>query len=276
MDFKRIEWIFLIVFIGINIFLGIELWQTPTLLSAGSTPTQTDIKSETSADQITIPKVNDKQEDGYYLAAKTDNSWIKKATQQVKGQVENNSSENLISVHLDKPITLSKNKKEALRQVMRFKDDSQNVYQGKNYTYLSELSEGDDYIFNQKTKYGEFFAATARLHIIVKDNQIISYSQSYVDYLNPVRERQNTISSKAAVDSLYTYSELPNNSKVILLKQVYTKLLTVKGNTIYIPTWLAAIENNTSKTVTLKRVNAFTGTIIQNNVTTDDFKECKM
>ena len=132
---------------------------------------------------------------------------------------------------------------------------------------------GDDYIFNQKTKYGEFFAATARLHIIVKDNQIVSYSQSYVDDLNPVRERQNTISSKAAVDSLYTYSELPNNSKVILLKQVYTKLLTVKGNTIYIPTWLAAIENNTSKTVTLKRVNAFTGTIIQNNVTTDDFKE---
>lgn len=275
MDFKRIEWIFLIVFIGINIFLGIELWQTPTLLSAGSTPTQTqtDIKSETSADQITIPKVNDKQEDGYYLAAKTDNSWIKKATQQVKVQVENNSSENLIYVHLDKPITLSKNKKEALRQVMRFKDDSQNVYQGKNYAYLSELSEGDDYIFNQKTKYGEFFAATARLHIIVKDNQIVSYSQSYVDDLNPVRERQNTISSKAAVDSLYTYSELPNNSKVILLKQVYTKLLTVKGNTIYIPTWLAAIENNTSKTVTLKRVNAFTGTIIQNNVTTDDSKE---
>lgn len=275
MDFKRIEWIFLIVFIGINIFLGIELWQTPTLLSAGSTPTQTqtDIKSETSADQITIPKVNDKQEDGYYLAAKTDNSWIKKATQQVKGQVENNSSENLIYVHLDKPITLSKNKKEALRQVMRFKDDSQNVYQGKNYAYLSELSEMDDYIFNQKTKYGEFFAATARLHIIVKDNQIVSYSQSYVDDLNPVRERQNTISSKAAVDSLYTYSELPNNSKVIFLKQVYTKLLTVKGNTIYIPTWLAAIENNTSKTVTLKRVNAFTGTIIQNNVTTDDSKE---
>lgn len=275
MDFKRIEWIFLIVFIGINIFLGIELWQTPTLLSAGSTPTQTqtDIKSETSADQITIPKVNDKQEDGYYLAAKTDNSWIKKATQQVKGQVENNSSENLIYVHLDKPITLSKNKKEALRQVMRFKDDSQNVYQGKNYAYLSELSERDDYIFNQKTKYGEFFAATARLHIIVKDNQIVSYSQSYVDDLNPVRERQNTISSKAAVASLYTYSELPNNSKVILLKQVYTKLLTVKGNTIYIPTWLAAIENNTSKTVTLKRVNAFTGTIIQNNVTTDDSKE---
>ena len=275
MDFKRIEWIFLIVFIGINIFLGIELWQTPTLLSAGSTPTQTqtDIKSETSADQITIPKVNDKQEDGYYLAAKTDNSWIKKATQQVKVQVENNSSENLIYVHLDKPITLSKNKKEALRQVMRFKDDSQNVYQGKNYAYLSELSERDDYIFNQKTKYGEFFAATARLHIIVKDNQIVSYSQSYVDDLNPVRERQNTISSKAAVDSLYTYNELPNNSKVILLKQVYTKLLTVKGNTIYIPTWLAAIENNTSKTVTLKRVNAFTGTIIQNNVTTDDSKE---
>lgn len=78
MDFKRIEWIFLIVFIGINIFLGIELWQTPTLLSAGSAPTQTDIKSETSADQISIPKVSDHQEDGYYLATKVDNSWKKR------------------------------------------------------------------------------------------------------------------------------------------------------------------------------------------------------
>ena len=75
------------------------------------------------------------------------------------------------------------------------------MYEGKDYVYLSELSEGDDYVFNQKTKYGEVFAATARLHIIVKNNQIVSYSQRYVSNLNPVRERQNTISSKAAVNS---------------------------------------------------------------------------
>lgn len=111
MDFKRIEWIFLVVFIGINIFLGIELWQTPTLLSAGSTPIQTDIKSETSADQITIPKVDDKQDDGYYLATKVDNSWTKKAAAQVNQQVETNTTENSISVNLNKPITLSKDSK---------------------------------------------------------------------------------------------------------------------------------------------------------------------
>lgn len=119
----------------------------------------------------------------------------------------------------------------------------------------------------------EVFSSTARLHIIVKNNQIVSYSQRYVNDLNPVRERQNTISSKSAVNSLYTYSELPNNSKIVWLKQVYTRLLTVKGSAIYIPTWIAAIENNTSKTVTLKRVNAFTGTIIQNNIAADDSKE---
>ena len=254
MDFKRIEWIFLVVFIGINIFLGIELWQTPTLLSAGSTPAQTDIKSETSADQITIPKVNDKQEDGYYLAAKVDNSWTKKAAAQVNQQVETNASENSISVNLSKPIALSKDSKKALKEIIHFKNNSQNVYEGKDYVYLSELSEGDDYVFNQKTKYGEVFAATARLHIIVKNNQIVSYS-------------------KAAVNSLYTYSELPNNSKIIWLKQVYTKLITVRGSEIYIPTWVAAIENNNSHTMTLKRVNAFTGTIIQNNIAADDSKE---
>lgn len=121
MDFKRIEWIFLVVFIGINIFLVIELWQTPTLLSAHSTPTQTDIKSETSADQITIPKVNDKQGDGYYLAAKVDNSWSKKAAAQINEQVETNASDNSISVNLNKPVTISKKQKEALKEVIRFK-----------------------------------------------------------------------------------------------------------------------------------------------------------
>ncbi|KRN00376.1 YycH protein [Lactobacillus taiwanensis DSM 21401] len=272
MDFKRIEWIFLVVFIGINIFLVIELWQTPTLLSAHSTPTQTDIKSETSADQITIPKVNDKQGDGYYLAAKVDNSWSKKAAAQINEQVETNASDNSISVNLNKPVTISKKQKEALKEVIRFKNNSQNVYQGKDYVYIPELSEEDDYVFSQNTKYGEVFSNTARLHIIVKNNQIVSYSQRYVNDLNPVRERQNTISSKAAVNSLYTYSELPNNSKIIWLKQVYTRLITVRGSSIYIPTWVAAIENNNSKTVTLKRVNAFTGTIIQNNITDDDAK----
>ena len=139
MDFKRIEWIFLVVFIGINIFLGIELWQTPTLLSAGSTPAQTDIKSETSADQITIPKVNDKQEDGYYLAAKVDNSWTKKAAAQVNQQVETNASENSISVNLSKPIALSKDSKKALKEIIHFKNNSQNVYEGKDYVYLKGM-----------------------------------------------------------------------------------------------------------------------------------------
>lgn len=273
MDFKRIEWIFLIVFIGINIFLGIELWQTPTLLSTSSTPARSDIKSETSADQITIPKVNDKQSDGYYLAAKVDSSWTKKASEEISSQVETNTSDNSITVNLNKPITISKNRKDAIKDIIRFKNNNQNVYQGKHYVYLSELSDSSDYVFSQKTKYGEVFSNTARLHITVKNNQIVSYSQRYISDLNPVRERQNTISSKAAVNSLYTYSELPNNSKIIWLNQVYTRLLTVKGNAIYIPTWVAAIENNNSKTVTLKRVNAFTGTIIQDNIADDNSKE---
>lgn len=192
---------------------------------------------------------------------------------QIEGHVENNTSDGSLSVSLNKPVSLSHNHKKALKEIIKFKNDSQNVYQGKDYYYFPEFSEGDDYVFNQKTKYGEIFSNSARLHITVKNNQIVSYSQTYANDLSPVRERQSTISSKSAVNSLYTYSELPNNSKIVWLKQVYTRLLTVKGNAIYIPTWVAAIENNNSKTITLKRVNAFTGTIIQNNFTDDSSKE---
>ena len=62
MDFKRIEWIFLIVFIGINIFLGIEIFQTPTLLSPPtSSGTAADLNTEMKADNIKLPKVVNKE-----------------------------------------------------------------------------------------------------------------------------------------------------------------------------------------------------------------------
>lgn len=65
----------------------------------------------------------------------------KKAAAQVNQQVETNTSENSISVNLNKPITLSKDSKKALKEIIHFKNNSQNVYEGKDYVYLSELSE---------------------------------------------------------------------------------------------------------------------------------------
>lgn len=274
MDFKRIQWIFLIVFIGINIFLGIEIVQTPTLLSSSNSVASggDDLKQEMTIDNIKIPKVSDKQADGYYLAAKVDNSWISEAQKQVGENISLNTTntDGSVSATLNIPVEISSKKNQALKDIEKFKDDANNIYRGDQYVYSPELSSKGEYIFLQKTSYGLMFASRARLHITVQDNKIVSYYQRYTANIVSVRERQTTISAKEALNSLYTYSELPNDSKVLWIKFGYTKLTQVRGSVIFLPSWLVEIENSTTKTTTVKRVNAFTGTIIQPQTTADE------
>lgn len=268
MDFKRIKWIFLIVFIGINIFLSIEIIQTPELLS--NTPKYNLKNSNTLAKElqnnnIKVPKTNDKQAGGYYLAASTNNKWLTQAKSHIDSDtvtLKQDTSNKSLTAKLSSPISVSKNKNKALKEVENFKNNSEYVYHGDQYEYVAKLSNEQDYVFLQKTPYGLLYANRARLHISLKNNRIVSYYQRYTNRVFPVRERQTTISSQAAIRSLYTYSELPNNSKVLWIKFAYTKLIQVRGSVIFLPSWIAAIENDDNKSVTYKKVNAFTGAMI--------------
>lgn len=80
---------------------------------------------------------------------------------------------------------------------------------------------------------------------------------------------QSTISSWKAIQNLYVYRELTNNSKVLWIKLEYSKLTEVRNSIILLPTWVVEIENKTTKMSSIKRVNAFTGQVIQNNNVTD-------
>ena len=49
---------------------------------------------------------------------------------------------------------------------------------------------------------------------------------------------------------------------MLWIKFAYTKLIQVRGSVIFLPSWIAAIENDDNKSVTYKKVNAFTGAMI--------------
>ncbi|MBA1393238.1 hypothetical protein EQ500_05070, partial [Lactobacillus sp. XV13L] len=71
MDRKRIEWLFFVVFLLIDLYLGIEIWRSPISLSNTAGTTAISIRAEMRADGIDIPPhVSNKQQSGYYLAAK--------------------------------------------------------------------------------------------------------------------------------------------------------------------------------------------------------------
>lgn len=62
---------------------------------------------------------------------------------------------------------------------------------------------------------------------------------------------------------LYQYNEIPNNTTVAWTNLGYTKLLSIDGDRVFIPTWIIAIRPQNSTQIQLKRINAFTGGIIK-------------
>lgn len=275
MDFKRIECIFLLVFVAINIFLFVEIFQAPKLLNGVHTVNvqNNDLKNEIIADNITLPKISDEQGEGYYLATKEGHSWISKAKEQLSNNctIVSSKDTDAIIVNLNKPVDLGNNKNKTLSNIKSFVLNTRNVYQGGKYKYIDSTADKSTYIFAQKSKYGLVTENHSQLSIVVKNNHIVSYMQYYVAPLNTLREKQATISSQAAIDALYTYSELPNNSHVLWISFVYSKLITTRGSIIFIPTWLVAIQNSNNKFTIFKRVNAFSG-----NVMTIDNEEDKV
>ena len=73
MDHRRIEWLFLIVFVLIDIYLAFEILRSPVNLgSVDTSDTSTSsIKMEMRADGIDLPaKISENQASGYYMAIK--------------------------------------------------------------------------------------------------------------------------------------------------------------------------------------------------------------
>lgn len=268
MDHKRIEWLFFIVFLLIDIYLGIEILRSPVNLSGADTGTRsiTNIRMEMKSDNIDLPeKISDSPASGYYLATKNHNYLSSKIDNLTNIDTRYSKDENVL-YGVPKMVTiLDKNPKKALKELEEFKNNPKNVPYGKEFKYEPDMSSTDNYVFVQSTDFGKIYAASAQLTITVKDNQIVNYTQSYMGPASPVRELQSTISAWRAMRAMYTDRELTNNSRVTQIKLGYSKLTEVRGNTILLPTWLVWVENKTTKNVVLKRVNAYTGQMLQSS-----------
>lgn len=268
MDHKRIEWLFLIVFALIDIYLGIEILRSPVSLSnAGASNTSaTNIRSEMRTDGIDLPsKLSEKQSSGYYLAAKNRDYLSSKVDSLTNMDAHYSKSDNNLYATPKQEIDVKGNQKEILKQLDEFKNDTANVPYGKQFKYEADMSGENNYTYVQTSAYGQIYDTDAQLTITVQNGQITNYTMAYIGPVSPVRELQSTISPWHAVKAMYTDREIANNSKVMQVKLGYSKLTDVRGSTILLPTWLVWIENKTTKNITMKRVNAYTAQVLQTN-----------
>lgn len=265
MDHRKIEWLFLIIFTFVSIYLGFEIVHSPVDLSNEQSSGSTNIRSEMKSDNIDIVHVSDQPRSGYYLAAKDSHYLANKADSLTGVTVHYNRDNKELTAIPKTAVVIPQGNQAAVNKITDFKNDPHNIPYGKSFVYEPELSSGDSYVFIQNSGYGKIYSNQAQLIVTVKNGYLDSYRENYLGPVKPVRELQSTISSWRAVQAMYTDQQLPSNSRIIKLSLAYSRLTNVRGSNILLPTWIAWVENKNTKDVTAKRVNAFTGQMLQAN-----------
>lgn len=265
MDFRRIEWIFLIVFIGLDLFLGYSYMQNDNNIVFSddqAMSTSSTILRDMHDDNITVGSLSTKQGEGYYLSSQLDDPLRSHLSQLTNQTYSYNSSTHMLRSEYRLPLSLTK--KKVVAELKAYVKTGDNIINGDQYQYAAGLSSDDNIVFVQKTKHGIIIDTQGELVFKLSDNIVQSYTQTYVGDLTVLREKQATISAYEAIQLLYISSEIPENSNIVWCKLGYSELIDVRGSVIFVPVWNVMVQHKGTKNEVLKKVNALNSTVIKN------------
>lgn len=271
MDFKRVEGIFLVVFLFLNMFLFYVYQEGKTEQKIVTTGAISDnIEERLRSDEINIPhSLSEKVQQGYYLSAE-ESEFLPDIKEILKGQEWQVNGSQLIGNMTFSPDVILSDGDEA-QQIKKFINTDGTVFNGNEYVWNeNETQVGSHYVFNQEFEGISFFDETSELTVnLTKDNldslSIDQYEQTYLSNIEALRDPQNLISEREAVISLYTNNKLQSGNKIKWIELGYTWIFAVREKNVYIPAWFIAVEGNKNN-VQIERVNAFSNAILSSNI----------
>lgn len=271
MDFKRIERIFIIVFFALNVFLLYTY-------AVGNAERRDDveknisdnIEEELKSEDITFTgELSTEVSKGYYLSAvATDWDSIpevandKRLTmldknQSLTGYIEEGNQPEISSANM-------------AAEAAEFVSESDVIYYGKDYNFLSvDADANQQLVFYQSYDGLPIYDDTSKLTLSLvekKDNlRIVGYTATHIDAIAPLREKQDMISEKDAIITLFVNNKFTSDTKIKWSRLGYVHIYTVNGKFVYAPAWLVAFEASNNN-LQIERVNAFTNSIISASV----------
>ncbi len=271
MDFKRVEGIFLVVFLFLNMFLFYVYQEGEKDQKIVSTGTISEnIEERLRSDDIDVPhSLSEKVEQGYYLSAEETNLFTdaKASLKNQEWQVSDNQLISSLVTKFDSNISDSDEEKEA----KKFVSQKGNVLNNSEYV-LSEFEnqKGEKYVFHQEWEDIPFYDETSQLTLRLQKNdfghlEIDNYEQTHLSNIEPLRDPQNLISEREAVISLYTNNRLQSGNKIKSINLGYTRIFTVREKNVYIPAWFITVETNKNN-VQVERIDAFSNAVLSGNV----------
>lgn len=266
MNFKRIEWIFIVAFILLDIFLLIAFKRSHTMLQS---TTSSDTQNVSAAvlksmdnDQIKYGKLSTSNDYGYYLSASVGNN-LRKEARKLRYQTWSYSSKThkLKGYFLTAIKVADKNKPQ--NTLNKLLENDTQILHGRHYRYNANLSTKTQVVYSQVLYGKQVYSGAGQIMFKINSKgYVISYTQGYLNNINILRENKRTISERRALVWLYQYNKLASGSTVRWGALGYSKLLTVNNNYVLIPTWTFSIKANSGADSQVRMVNAFTGTVI--------------
>lgn len=266
MNFKRIQWIFILAFLAFDIIMGCSLiLETRFTVSNGQPNRQSTVLKEMRNDSISYGDLSNKQQTGYYLAGKrsTEGGRLEQEANKLRNQNQRFSSDTLTS-EFDRAIKLDSDKPS--RQIDRLLKNRRMVALGSHYRYNKELSNTTTLVYTQVIEGKPLMSTDGQLRFrINSQHEVTGYTQTYLQDVEVLRQRANTISQRRAVTWLYKHNQIPNNSRINWATLSYTKLLntTTDDKAVYVPTWVVEIKTKNSGAVQQLQVNAFNSTVMK-------------
>ena len=282
MDFKKIEWIFFVAFLGLNVFLfriyQETISQENNVIRSGQTES---IQQRLSSDDISYTgKISSESRQGYYLSAEeTDLS------KELDSQRHGTSKKGLLSsgiVFNDNVLTKTLSETESENSIFdpdkmgssvnSFLNKKNNVLFGSDYVYMKNFSDLDsatpEVQASQKYDGLPFYDDTAKIVFSLnkqdKSYAVTKYRQTHLSDIEQLREKTELHTEEDAIKTLYVNNKISRGSKILWRQLAYSCILKVREKNVYVPVWYVAIETP-DKSIQVESVNAFSNTIVTNN-----------
>lgn len=277
MDFKRIEAIFLVAFLCLDIFLFSIYRQSQNEQTPINNSSTIKITQRLKEDKIKYEgKISSEHTDGYYLSATQTNLntelQIMKKTKKLENidVLRSSVKDNLLSLTPEKD--LSVNKKGQIPTLVRETLTNQKeIILGKDYRYQDEIHQQSDGYLDvyacQKYEGIPINDITAQIKFTLKKNdenyRLEKIQQMHLSNLTALREKMPLVSEEDALTTLYINNKLSKNDEILWSKLAYTLVLQVRGKNVYVPAWFVSIRHEDKKEQ-VEIVNAFRNRIITN------------
>ena len=270
MDFKKIENIFLITFLLLNIYLLVSYFNRNDIQQATSAPGQVNLLREMEQIGINIPALQEEERDVYYVQADS-NELLEDNVDQLENQAGSVAADgSLYTSILSDPIEIEGNPEDGFTEEDYATLDafvqSGSVLFGENYTYLRYDRSQNRFVYAQVVEGIPVADGTSEISLFYGNNSnIISYQQTYAGPMTTQGSPQSVITDGQAIQILFQNQEISSNSTVGQPILSYYRTLYLEDLSMYGPVWFVPVSDTNGEKIL--RVDALERTIISDTVT---------